>query len=160
MKRPLRVALSFTAVLFCACLLRAQQVTVVNDDGTKTVLDQSAIAGLPHVRVTTGGASPVSFEGVALKSVLEKAGVGFGDLLKGKRLASCLLVSGADGFQVVIALPEFDPSFTDKQVVLAFLQEGKPLSASDGPFRIVIPDEKRMSRWVKQVATLKIVDAH
>jgi hypothetical protein len=72
----------------------------------------------------------------------------------------CLLASGADGFQVVIALPELDPSFTDKQVVLAFLQEGKPLSASDGPFRIVIPDEKRMSRWVKQVATLKIVDAH
>jgi len=102
----------------------------------------------------------VSFEGVALKSVLEKAGVGFGDLLKGKRLASCLLVSGADGFQVVIVLPELDPSFTDKQVVLAFLQEGKPLSASDGPFRIMIPDEKRMSRWVKQVTTLKIVDAH
>ena len=27
-----------------------------------------------------------------------------------------------------------------------------------GLYRIVIPDEKRMARWVRQVTTLKIVD--
>jgi len=60
--------------------------------------------------------------------------------------------------RAVIALPELDPAFTDKLVVLAFLREGKPLSEKEGPFRIVIPDEKRMARWVRQVTTLKIVD--
>jgi hypothetical protein len=46
----------------------------------------------------------------------------------------------------------------DKQILLAFLQDGKPLDAKAGPYRIVIPDEKRMVRWVRQVTTLKIVD--
>jgi hypothetical protein len=42
--------------------------------------------------------------------------------------------------------------------MLAFLRDGKALAEKDGPYRIVIPDEKRMARWVRQVTTLKIVE--
>ncbi len=68
-------------------------------------------------------------------------------------MAWCLLVEAveaADGYRVVIALPEIDSDFSDKQVVLAFSQNGKPLDAKESPYRIVIPDEKRMARWVKR----------
>jgi hypothetical protein len=41
--------------------------------------------------------------------------------------------------------------------MLVFLRDGKPLGEKEGPYRIVIPDEKRMARWVRQVTTLKIV---
>jgi hypothetical protein len=54
--------------------------------------------------------------------------------------------------------PELDPAFTDKQIVLSFLKDGKPLDDKEGPYRIVIPEEKRMARWVRQVTVLKIVD--
>ncbi len=60
--------------------------------------------------------------------------------------------------RVVIAMPELDPAFTDKQIVLAFLEDGKPLDDKEGPYRIVIPDEKRMARWVRQVTKLRIVE--
>ncbi len=117
------------------------------------------IEALPHIKVTTTGpGSPTTFEGVALKAVLEKAGVGFGETLKGKRMASCLLIEAAGGYRAVIALPEMDPMFTDKQMVLVFLKDGKPLDEKEGPYRIVIPDEKRMARWVRQVTALKIVE--
>jgi len=89
---------------------------------------------------------------------LEKAGIVFGESLRGKRLASCLLVEAADQYRVVIALPELDPGFTDKQILLAFAKDGQPLGDKEGPYRIVIPDEKRMARWVRQVTTLKVVD--
>ena len=78
--------------------------------------------------------------------------------MKGKRLASCLLVEAADGYRVVIALPEIDEAFTDKQFLLALLKDGKPLDDKQGPYRIVIPEEKRMARWVRQVTALKIAD--
>jgi hypothetical protein len=55
------------------------------------------------------------------------------------------LVEAADGYRVVIALPEIDPAFTNKQILLAFLRDGKPLDQKEGPYRIVIPDEKRMA---------------
>jgi hypothetical protein len=95
---------------------------------------------------------------VTLKAVLERAGVGFGESLKGKQLASCLVVEAADGYRVVFALPEMDPAFTDNQIVLAFVRNGKPLDDKEGPYRIVIPDEKRMARWVKQVTILKVIN--
>lgn len=67
-------------------------------------------------------------------------------------------MKAADGYRAVFALPELDPAFTDKQIVLAFLKNGKLLDDKEGPYCIVIPDEKRKARWVRRVTTLKIVD--
>jgi len=147
------------ALMLLAALAQCQQLTVQNQTEKQVVLARADIEALPHVKVTTSasGAS-ATFEGVALEAVLEKAGVEFGQTLKGKRLASCLLVEAADGYRVALALPEIDPAFTDKQVILAFSKDGKPLDEKEGPYRIVIPDEKRMARWVRQVTTLKIVE--
>ncbi|MFY9661078.1 MAG: molybdopterin-dependent oxidoreductase [Terriglobales bacterium] len=157
----MRRRLFFFALLLAllTVLASSQQLTVQTEAGKQTVLTRSDIDALPHVKVVAGSANmAATFEGIPLKAVLEKAGVTLGETLKGKRMASCLLVEAADDYHVVIALPELDPAFTDKQIVLAFARDGKPLDAKEGPYRLVIPDEKRMARWVKQVTTLKIVD--
>jgi len=148
------------ALVFSSTSLQCQQLTIQTDSGKQVLLSRSELEALPHVKVTASehSSGTVIFEGVPLKSVLEKAGVGFGESMKGKRLSNCLLVEAADGYRAVIALPELDPAFTDKQTMLAFLRDGKPLGEKEGPYRIVIPDEKRMARWVKQVTKLKIVD--
>ncbi|MFZ3265639.1 MAG: molybdopterin-dependent oxidoreductase [Terriglobales bacterium] len=151
----------FLAAL-CALILLAgpvlgQQLTVQAENGKQTILTRANIEALPRVKVATSvSGTSTTFEGVSLKAVLERGGVGFGETMKGNRLASCLLVEAADGYRVVIALPEIDSAFNDKQFVLAFLKDGKPLNDKEGPYRIVIPDEKRMARWVRQVTTLKI----
>ena len=147
------------AFALSSVLAQSQQLTLETETGKQSVLSRTDLEALPHVKVTVRNSeSPATFEGVALKALLEKGGVAFGESLRGKALASCLLVEAADGYRVVITLPELDPAFTDKQVILAFLQDGKPLDAKAGPYRIVIPDEKRMARWVRQVIKLKIVD--
>ena len=143
-----------------AVLASGQQLTIQDEGGKQTVLARADIEALPGLKVTTGASSSsATFEGVSLNSVLEKAGVGLGETMKGKRMASYLLVEAADGYRVVFALPEIDPAFGDKRVILAFLKDGKPLDAKEGPYRIVVPDEKRMARWVRQVTTLKIIAA-
>jgi hypothetical protein len=159
MKKWFCLRFALCALVFHGALLHCQQLTIQTETGKQTVLERPDIESLPHVKVTTHSSEmSATFEGVELKAVLEKAGVEFGHSMRGKRLASCLLVEAADGYRAVIALPEIDPEFTDKQVVLAYLQDGKPLDAKAGPYRIVIPDEKRMAHWVRQVTTLKIVD--
>lgn len=147
------------SLLLTAALAQCQQLTIQTENGKQTVLERSDIESLPHVKVTTHDSEmSATFEGVALRAVLEKAGVEFGHSMRGKHLASCLLVEAADGYRAVIALPELDPDFTDKEIVLAYLQDGKPLDEKAGPYRIVIPEEKRMARWVRQVTKLKIVN--
>jgi hypothetical protein len=159
MKNRWRLRTVFFALTLLPTLASSQQLTIQNEAGKQTVLTRADIEALPRVKVTTGAAdSSITFEGVALKFLLEKAGVSLGSTIRGKRLASCLLVEAADGYRVVFALPELDPEFTDKQIVLAYLKDGKPLDAKEGPYRIVIPAEKRMARWVRQVTTLKIMD--
>jgi hypothetical protein len=159
MRNRLFVPAVLLALALQAGLASCQQLTVQAESGKQTVFGRSDIEALARVKITTAGSGgSMTFEGVPLRAVLEKAGVQLGETLKGKRMASCLLVGAADGYRVVIALPEIDPGFTDKQVVLAFLKDGKPLDDKEGPYRIVIPDEKRMARWVRQVTTLQIVD--
>ncbi len=91
----MRHRLLWSAVVFVwmlpTTLVQCQQLTIQTEGGKQVVLARSEIEALPHIKVTTGASdTPAAFEGVALEAVLEKAGVGFGDTLKGKRLASCL----------------------------------------------------------------------
>src|SRR6201997_529409 len=154
----------FPVAVWCVLLLhsiaaRSQQLSIQHEDGKPTILLRADLEALPHVKLKASAHDvSATFEGVTLKSVLEKAGVGFGETLRGKRLASCLVAEAAEGYRVVIALPEMDPAFTDKQIVLAFLKDGKPLDEKEGPYRIVIPDEKRPARWIRQLTVLKIVN--
>lgn len=97
-----------------------------------------------------------SFEGVELGEVLKLAGVQFGEQMRGKSLALFLIAEAADNYRAVFALQELDHAFTDRVVLLADKRDGKPLAASEGPLRIVVPEEKRQARWVRQVNSLMI----
>jgi hypothetical protein len=143
------LAAGFVLILMLqGVVAHSQQLTIQNADGKQTIMSRADLEALPNVKLQASAHDvSASFEGVTLKSVLEKAGVGFGETLRGKRLASCLVAEATDGYRVVIALPEMDPAFTDKQIILAFLKNGKPLDEKEGPYRIVIPDEKRPARW-------------
>jgi DMSO/TMAO reductase YedYZ molybdopterin-dependent catalytic subunit len=135
-------------------------LTVRGDVERPLRLSAAELAKLPRESVEARDhANKVStYEGTPLIEVLKLASLTFGETLKGKRLATYLLVEAKDGYRAVFALPELDPAFTDKQIILADHRDGKPLSAEEGPLRIVVPDEKRQGRWVRQV-TLVIASA-
>jgi hypothetical protein len=153
--RAVLVLLTWAAV---ACVGDAQEIAVQNDTSAPVNVTATDITAMPHQKVSVDDhGKTITFEGVPLRLVLEKAGVAFGDSLRGKRLSSYLLVEAADGYRVVIALPELDPGFTDRVILLADNADGHPLDSKEGPFRIVIPGEKRMARWVRQVIALKVV---
>lgn len=96
------------------------------------------------------------FEGVLVAEILRAGGVKFGKDLRGRKLADYLLVETADGYRVVFALPEFDPSFKQTLVLLADSRDGGPLAESDGQLRLIIPSEKRYARWVRHLVALHV----
>ncbi len=133
-------------------------VSISGDVEHPLKLTQADFAKLPRkaVRAKDHGGKESEFEGVMLVDVLSLAGVKFGDQLRGPNLAKYLIVEAADGYKAVFALPELDPAFTDRMVILANKRDGKPLAETEGPYRIVITDEKRQGRWVRQVVALLI----
>lgn len=92
-----------------------------------------------------------SYNGVALQEILGLAGVTTGKELRGENLAKYLMVKCADGYEVLFSLAEVDSSFTDRVIILADSTEGKPLPSDKGPFRLVVPGEKKPARSCFQV---------
>src|ERR1700685_1471227 len=90
--RPFFPAALLLALTLHTALASAQQLTVQDESGKKTVLAAAEIEALPRVKATTGASGgTATFEGVALRAVLERAGVALGETLRGKRMASGLV---------------------------------------------------------------------
>ncbi|MGN7820838.1 molybdopterin-dependent oxidoreductase [Chitinophaga sp. 22536] len=97
-----------------------------------------------------------AYTGVPVQEILEQAGVTTGKTLRGENLSKYLLVRCADGYEVLFSLAELDSSFTDRVVILADESGGQPLPAGKGPFRLVVPGEKKPARSSFQVTDMII----
>jgi DMSO/TMAO reductase YedYZ molybdopterin-dependent catalytic subunit len=119
------------------------------------------LARLPRtsVQAKDHDGKAAEYSGVALTEVLKLAGAPSGAEIRGPALAKYIVVSAADGYRAVFALPELSPEFTDAIVLLADRRDGKPLAAAEGPLRLVVTADKRQARWVRQVLSLALYSA-
>lgn len=99
------------------------------------------------------------YTGVVLADILKKAGATLGPELKGKNLTKYLLITASDNYQVVFTLAELDKAFTDRKIILAGQVDGKPLPSGEGPFRIIVQDEKKAARCIREVITIQVLSA-
>jgi hypothetical protein len=122
------------------------------------VVSADTLKGLTRVKVTVKEHEnpEATYEGVALGSILERAGVPRGEKLRGPGLRAIVEISASDGYGVVYALAETDPIFADRQIILADRKDGKPLPEKEGPFRIIAASEKRPARWIRNVAAIDV----
>ena len=97
-----------------------------------------------------------TYSGVTLSDILKNAGVTLGPELKGENLTKYLLVEASDGYQVIFALAELDKDYTDRTIILADQADGKPLAPADGPYRVIVQDEKKPARCIKQVIAMQV----
>ena len=104
-------------------------------DKSPQVLERSDIAKLPHttVKVKASGAER-----------------------QYANLGAIVVVEPVDWPSALFAMADFDSVLTDKRILLADNKDGKPLTAPEGPFPIIVPDEKAPNRWVNQVSAIYI----
>src|SRR5262249_23241651 len=103
-------------------------------------------------------ASKAEFEGVSLVDFLQPLGVVFGKDLRGTRAWTVIIIEAKDGYRVSFSLLEFDPATSEKLVLLADHRDGKPLGEKEGPFRLVIPDDKRQIRWIRMIRSMRVMN--
>jgi DMSO/TMAO reductase YedYZ molybdopterin-dependent catalytic subunit len=100
-----------------------------------------------------------NYEGVLLEDLLAKAGVPKGEQLRGASMATYVIAEAMDGYRVVFSLAELDSGILESEVIVADTMDGAPLSAQQGPFRLVAPHEKRPARWVRMLKGITVVRA-
>jgi len=116
------------------------------------------LANLPrHAAVLNDHGKEISYEGVLMRDVLALGGIDFNKGLRGKQLSSYVAAFANDGYEVVYALAEFDPTVMDSGIILADKREGQTLAAGEGPLRIVVPHDKRPTRSLRLLREIDVV---
>jgi hypothetical protein len=69
-----------------------------------------------------------------------------------------VLVKGRDGYGVVFSLPELMAAVGNRTVWVALEEDGKPLAESDGPVRLIVPDDNAPARAVHEVGEIEVVE--
>jgi DMSO/TMAO reductase YedYZ molybdopterin-dependent catalytic subunit len=167
----LRYCIRLIVILVAVCLTTSAQktdplgselvLTVAGEVARPLKLTRADLKNFPRqsIQAKDHDGKEYKYDGVAIVDVLQKAGLKFGDALRGKALATYVLVEAVDGYQAVFALPEFDPPSTDRTIILAAYQDGNPFPSGVGPLKIIVPGDKTHARWVRQVKSLTVVRA-
>lgn len=141
---------------------QAQSLIVSGDVAKPLTLTADALKAMLHTDVTGNDhdGKEHRYTGIPLIDLLKQAGATTGAELRGKNLAKYVVIRASDGYQAVFALPELDPDFATRTILLADGVDGAPLTAATGPYRIVVPGEKKQARWVRQVTTIEVRTAN
>jgi DMSO/TMAO reductase YedYZ molybdopterin-dependent catalytic subunit len=153
-------------LLIAACVLfpaanaeAARSLTIDGRVAQKLHLAPADLMAMPtkeaEISFQTGhGAEKATYKGVELWDLVQRAKLADE---KGNRpdLHHFALVTGRDGYAVVIALGEIDPDFEGKDVLIAYEKDGEPLGAKDG-LRLVVPGDKHGGRAVRDVVRVEI----
>ncbi len=160
----------FLYVLLCVPAVLAQQTTPAPAvEGARLLLSadpshapvtftRDDFRALPHVAITVHNGhtnASETYSGVPLATLLTKVNAPLGKELHGQAMTSYLIATGSDGYSVVLSLAEADPSFHEGQVLVVDTREGQPLG-NNGPFQLIISDDKRPARWVHNLVSITL----
>ena len=91
------------------------------------------------------------FTGVPLWTLLGEAKLA-DEAGKMPGLRHSVLVTGRDGYSVMLSFGEVDPEFEGKAVLLAWQRDGKDLETP----QLVVPGDKRGGRYVHDVVRIEV----
>lgn len=98
-----------------------------------------------------------TYRGPLLRNVLIAACPSVGAVDKPGMTASAVKVIADDGFTAIVAGMEMDSTFQVKPVILATERDGVPLDGHYGPFQLIVPDDLRHSRNVRNVRSIELL---
>ena len=134
-------------------------LTVSGDLPMPLKLTADDLSKMPRQAVTVEepDGSKVTYEGVSLLEVLQRAGAPLGGQLRKQALASYILAKAKDGYQVVFTLAEVDPQFANELILLADRRNGAPLPANQGALRLEVGADKVGARSVRMLESIEFV---
>ncbi|MEP7382911.1 MAG: molybdopterin-dependent oxidoreductase [Gemmatimonadota bacterium] len=160
MPRSLR-ALAYCGVLLVALVAVAEaqaSLRVEASTGPARTYTRAALEAMSSDTMRAAGPHTTSatYRVVPLQRLLAESGLVL-DSIRGRDLGQVVIAEARDGYQVVFSLGELAPSLGARTVFVAFRRDGIPIPAEDGPFRLVVPDDMRGSRSIRQLERLRVV---
>ncbi len=155
--KALILAAALLAPLPALAQAPAASLALTGPTGRTVALSAAQVAALPRVKVTLEGhGQKHDYEGPLLIDVLAKVGAPVGKDIHGSELATVVLVTARDGYQVAIGLAEADPGTRANRIILADKRDGAALGPDNGPFQLVIEGDLRPARSARMVTAIEV----
>jgi hypothetical protein len=122
------------------------------------VFSPADFLALPHVTLQVHNAhtnANESYTGIPLEILMAKANAPVGKEFRIEALRSSLLASGTDGYSVLLSLAKVNLSFHAGQVIVADQRDGQSLGKY-GPFQLIVPGDRRPTRWVHNFNSIRV----
>lgn len=163
--RRLVLLSSYVAVAVSLAISSVAQVSSplqIQNGNQHTDASSDMLKSLPHQTITVHNPhtnTDETYSGVQLIDLLTKVGAPTGKDVHGKALSEYIIATGSDGYKAVIALAEAEPDFHPGQILVADTLDGKPIDAKTGPFRLIVSDDKRPARSVRNLIKIELKQA-
>jgi hypothetical protein len=135
---------------------------LVSKDHAALTLKLADLKAMPQLTVTVHNPhtdADEAYSGVRVADLLTKVDAPLGKELRGEAMADYVIATGSDGYKAVLALGEVDPSFHPGDVIVADAMDGKPLDAHNGPLKLVVSEDKRPARCVRNLVRIELRSA-
>jgi hypothetical protein len=134
----------------------AQSVIVKGPEGRVETVSAADMRAMHQASVTVPYGDKATFSGAVIGDLLAEIGAPSDVRLHGPPVNQIVIVTGQDGFTTVLSLAETEKSFRDTPIILADQENGKPLDAKQGPYRLVIGGELKPARSVWGVIEVEL----
>src|SRR5262245_48610578 len=146
--REHRPLLPCVALLLLSLQVRPQSDTVAvrvshSQCETSVTMAQMRTLTLRSATISSRDGSKATYDGAWLKDVLKLNCPSIAAIEKRTMVRSAVRVEASDGYVALVALTEADSSFRERPIMLAWLKNGEPMDDHDGPFQLIVPDDKR-----------------
>jgi len=136
------------------------KLAVLGLDGKILTFNVADIKDLPHLTVTVNNAhtkTPETYSGVPVSELIKRAEptLANGEKPKTKPLMTIVVAGGTDDYHIVLTLCDIDPSCRNGMVIVADRLDGQPLT-QDGAFKLIVTEDKKPQRWVRNLDSLTI----
>jgi DMSO/TMAO reductase YedYZ molybdopterin-dependent catalytic subunit len=159
----MRVLCLFLGVLWCRVSL-ASGPDSISISGAVEHPQSVSLAALKREPATTEAVSlmtergimAANYTGVLLWTLLQQAVIKSTPGVKHDILRHTVVVTGSDGYTVVLSVGEIDPKFGGDRAMVAYSMNGKPLPKNRGFARLIVPTDKSAGRAVFGIASITI----
>ena len=158
-----RLVLALAALLALAATpAPAQTFGVFGPSGQFKQMREADMLALPRAtaklrRGGHGSGKEATYEGVPLTAILRLVGTPAGARVHGDPTRLIVTVTGQDGYTAVLTLVETDAWFGKTPPIVAMTKNGgQGLSAEEGPWRLIVPDDSRPERAVRGLSEIKV----
>ena len=95
----------------------------------------------------------LTFTGTLLWDILQSAGLKENATPKRR-----IMARAGDQFRCLLKWDEIDPSTSDRQILVAYEQDGAPLNGVLGPLRLAVAGDEHGRRFLRNLKTITILD--